>query len=575
MRKVLFLATLALSLAASAGERSRSEMRSIAQRYLPIASYVKGQTSQNPDSQLRCTHESQAYAVFEQTGTEAFVVVSKSNLAPEVIGYSQTTFSEESMSPDLRWFLSLAESNILAAERTGKPLQTSRRAPQQPVDPFITTLWTQSDPFNLKTPRNYPAGCVAVAMAQAINYCRHPSRVNFRGYCYVTETDNSKRYVVDSLDINAIYFYPYLDLYGRATTAQKNSVASLVRDCGYATFMRYAKSGSGTYLFLAGSALTTYYSYPEESVKYAERDCFGGTQEEWNQIIYDEMQLRCPVLYGGADEDAGGHAFVFCGLDADGLVYVNWGWGASGNGFYDIALLNPAEDQYTVAQNMVYGLRSKALPTDKPEPRIYSYDGEPYTFSFTNETDDEGQKHVTLNISVTAGLANMTPCKMDGEFGIFGTDITTGQNWQIRDTDKDIWEPGAGFTLQSPSMIFYYYVEKEMIPGHTYRISFGTRDKREGQWHSIIANGGELGYEIYYTGDPATCTISEQMKPLYDGVAAPRTSSLSATDGMTRVYDTAGRLIYTAPTTQFNLWDVPARGILVVEQGGQSRKVVR
>ena len=65
------------------------------------------------------------------------------------------------------------------------------------------------------------------------------------------------------------------------------------------------------------------------------------------------------------------------------------------------------------------------------------------------------------------------------------------------------------------------------------------------------------------------------MKPLYDGVAAPRTSSLSATDGMTRVYDTAGRLIHTAPTTQFNLWDVPARGILVVEQGGQSRKVVR
>ena len=224
---------------------------------------------------------------------------------------------------------------------------------------------------------------------------------------------------------------------------------------------------------------------------------------------------------------------------------------------------------------MVYGLRSKALPTDKPEPRIYSYDGEPYTFSFTNETDDEGQKHVTLNISVTAGLANMTPSKMDGEFGIFGTDITTGQNWQIRDTDKDIWESGAGFTLQSPSMIYYYYVEKEMIPGHTYRISFGTRDKREGQWHSIIAHGGELGYEIYYTGDPSTCTISEQMKPLYDGVAAPRTSSLSATDGMTRVYDTAGRLIHTAPTTQFNLWDVPARGILVVEQGGQSRKVVR
>jgi len=43
MRKALFLATLALSLAASAGERSRGEMRSVAQRYLPAAAQVKGQ----------------------------------------------------------------------------------------------------------------------------------------------------------------------------------------------------------------------------------------------------------------------------------------------------------------------------------------------------------------------------------------------------------------------------------------------------------------------------------------------------------------------------------------------------
>ena len=574
MRKLLFLATLALSLAASAGERSRGEMRSIAQRYLPAAALVKGQGA-SASAQVRCTLDYRAYAVFEQEGTEAFVIVSKSDLAPEVIGYSQTAFSEQDMPADMRWYLSIAEQNILNAERTGKPLRAARRAPQQPVEPFITTLWTQSDPFNLKTPNNYPAGCVAVAMAQTFNYCRYPSSARFRGYCYYTETDNTTRYTVDSLDISSIYFYPYLDLYGRASQGQKNSVATLLRDCGYATLMRYAKSGSGTYLYMAGIAMTTNFSYPEESMKYAERDCFDGTQDDWNQIIYDEIHRLCPVMYGGADEKQGGHAFVFCGLDADGLVYVNWGWGASGNGFYDIALLNPDDQQFSVQQNMVYGIRAKALPTDVPAPRIYSYDLTPYTFSFTNETDDNGQEHVTLNISVNAGLDNMSPCTMDGEFGLFGTDLTTGQNWQIRETDPATWEPGAGFTLREPSMVYYYYVEKDMIPGHTYRISFGTRDKREGQWHSIIAQGGELGYEIYYTGDPATCTISEQMKPLYDGVAAPRASSLSATDGLTRVYDTTGRLVYSAPAQQFNLWDVPARGILVIKQGGQSRKVVR
>lgn len=39
--------------------------------------------------------------------------------------------------------------------------------------------------------------------------------------------------------------------------------------------------------------------------------------------------------------------------------------------------------------------------------------------------------------------------------------------------------------------------------------------------------------------------------------------------------DTAGRLIYTAPTRKFNLWDVNAHGILVIKQGNQVRKVVR
>ena len=84
-----------------------------------------------------------------------------------------------------------------------------------------------------------------------------------------------------------------------------------------------------------------------------------------------------------------------------------------------------------------------------------------------------------------------------------------------------------------------------------------------------------MGYEVYYSGDPATSTIKEDNlgAPVMTAIHAP--AAASATDGLTRVYDTVGRLVYSAPTQQFNLWDVPARGILVIKQGGQSRKVVR
>ena len=46
-------------------------------------------------------------------------------------------------------------------------------------------------------------------------------------------------------------------------------------------------------------------------------------------------------------------------------------------------------------------------------------------------------------------------------------------------------------------------------------------------------------------------------------------------DGLTRVYDMQGRLVHTAPTATFNLWKVPARGVLVVKQGNTVRKVAR
>lgn len=575
MKRSLLLCLLVAVVSASAAERSIEEMQSIAALHFRTTAHVKsiaGGIAETP----RCALATEAYAIFESVSDEAFVIISKSSLTNPVIGYSQTAFDAENMPSGLRWFLSLAEKNIRAAEQSGKPLQTRRRVPKEPVEPFITTLWTQGDPFNLKTPNNYPAGCVAVALAQCINYCRYPSRALFRGYCYYTASKNSTRYTLDSIDVNSLYFYPYLDIYGRATESQKKSVATLLRDCGYAVNMMYTDQGSGSTISEAGIALTTRFSYPEECVKYMERNTFGGSSETWNDIIYTEIQHLCPIMCGAHDEEFGGHAFVFCGMDAEGMVYVNWGWGGSSNGYYDIELMNPDGFEFSSHQRIVYGIRSTPLPTDRPEPRIFSYDAAPYTFSFEDETDDSGNKHIVLHITFNAGMVNMSPCTFNGEFGLFGTDITTGSNWQIRETDPDIWAPGIGYYLREPAPIFYYYVEDELIPGHTYRISFGSRDKYEGQWHSILCEGGEIGYEIKYTGNPATCVISEKMEVLYDAVAAPRaTGNALPADNVTRVYDTAGRLVYSAPSHQFNLWDVPARGILVVKQGKEARKVVR
>lgn len=578
MKRIILLCLTAVCTTLMAAERSQKEMQDIAKRHFATSSEVKVKTGHGTVAEApRCVLSADEYSVFASPADESFVIVSKSDLTSPVIGYAQGRFADAATAPGLRWYLSLVERNIQQAEASHQPLglTTVMKADLSPVEPFITTHWHQSDPFNLKTPNNYPAGCVAVALAQCINYCRYPSSTKFRGYCYYTQSATSTRYTVDSLDINDIYFYPYLDLYGRATDGQKKSVATLLRDCGYATYMQYAKSGSGTYLYEAGIALTTRFSYPQECIKYAERSAFGGSQDEWNQIIYDEIRQLCPVIYGGQDENEGGHAFVLCGLDADGLVYVNWGWGSDGDGYYDISLMNPSDMQFSEGQDMIYGIRKEPLANDRPEPRIYSYDGQPYTFSFAEEKGDDGKAHVALHITFNAGMVNMSPATLDGEFGLFGTDVTTGKVWQIKETDPETWEPGVGYFLREPAALFYYYVEKDLVAGHTYRISFGSRDKREGLWHSVLCDGGEIGYEIQYTGDAATSTISEVMEPLYDGISTLEADGPSVAGALTQVYDASGRLVYSTPSESFNLWDVPARGLLIVKQGNETRKIVR
>ena len=57
-----------------------------------------------------------------------------------------------------------------------------------------------------------------------------------------------------------------------------------------------------------------------------------------------------------------------------------------------------------------------------------------------------------------------------------------------------------------------------------------------------------------------------------DGIASVPAAS---TKGMTKVYDTMGRLIYSAPTATFRISDIPSSGMLILRDDKGTRKVVR
>ena len=576
-----FIICAIVSLCAPAQERSEAEMQAIAAQQLNYSAQVKAQYVKPQQSKLLCAISRKAFNVYTSTGDPGFVFVARNKNVPAVIGYGDTSFDADNIPTDLLWWMESVERNLSTSNpKMGRMLS----ATYVPVTNFLSSQWSQDAPYNQRTPtiggKHAPVGCVATAMAQAMNVAKYPPSAEFQETYYVTEGTKTQH----TAKVNSTYTWDYKDTYSASSLIQGKKIAQLMVDCGYATSMQYAAGGSGTYNFLAGRALVAYFQYPEECIKTMERSTFN--EEEWYKVIYAELMHRSPVIMGGQDRKYGGHAFVLSGIDNAGLVYVNWGWGGAGNGFYSIDLMDSPQGSFSEGQDIVYGIRTTPLPSDHIEGRISCYSGNQYTFRWGTEKNND-QEHVTLYCDLPYGFINMNASDFKGVFGLFAEDLTDGTSWVIAEDlqDRDTIPSCYGYGGDDDKDFYFYYFvdgEKGLKPGHTYRMSFGVKDDRDTRWRSILCDGGELAYDITYTGNPETCTVDPEPKPVIlptgirdMGSAFTPEGGYTHSDNLTRVYDTSGRLVYTAPTSQFNLWDVPAHGILVVKQGGQSHKVVR
>ena len=89
-------------------------------------------------------------------------------------------------------------------------------------------------------------------------------------------------------------------------------------------------------------------------MKYLEREDY--TEQEWMNVVYDQLSRNLPIVYGGFTKQREGHSFVLDGYDAEGLVHVNWGWNGDQNGYYDIAILDPVGYKFTQMQEAVINI---------------------------------------------------------------------------------------------------------------------------------------------------------------------------------------------------------------------------
>ena len=359
MRKLLLILIVAVvSLSpAMAGVRTSSSMRSVAAQRLGTSSQVE-QLAAAP-----------GYAVYGAPG-HGFVVVSTDDAQSAVLAYSSHDIDASAMPPSMHWLLSQLNA-------PSRPTTTVRRVARvtKVVEPLLTTKWGQEDPYNIKCPEvndvPAPTGCMATAMAQTLKFFEYPVQGQGSGVYFLGESSSEHPAdIATTYDwANMLDSYIPTDDHWFFTKAEKNAVANLMYDCGLASKMRYGALGSSATPFDASYGFVTNFGMDPLALKCEIGLMVGSDYDTWIQRIYDELAANRPVIYCGADPDYGGHAFVLDGVDADGLVHVNWGWEGNADAYFDITNLNPAgilgsEDTYhfDYSHFMIRGFRCNPEP---------------------------------------------------------------------------------------------------------------------------------------------------------------------------------------------------------------------
>lgn len=289
------------------------------------------------------------YFVFAPDADKGFVIVSGDDALTPIVGYSpDEPFRAERMPDALKAWLEDYVSYVtnVRAEKITPRIETRGG---EAVAPLLKTKWDQSMPYNNDCPimnggQRAPSGCVATAMAQVMKYHNWPEKgtgvISWQEYGNWIERDlaqsvydwqNMKDEYISRWDSETGNYIP--DNY---TDVEAAAVAKLMHECGRAINIQYGPNETGGFPSHVARALYENFYYAPQ-IKLYSRENY--TNAEWTALIRSNLLEGLPVMYGGQGD--GGHEFVCDGIDANDYLHINWGWGGSSDGYFDMNVMSP------------------------------------------------------------------------------------------------------------------------------------------------------------------------------------------------------------------------------------------
>lgn len=405
MRKIyllLFLTFVTTSLLAGSVSRETA-MRTASEFFLRHGRQLKSQpvmAARHGGGAAR--DDGAAYYVFDAGDNQGYVIVSGDDSTVPVLGYVDSgSYDEAALPAAMKALLQGYAAQIEAIAGGRAEARAAGIVTGDPVEQLVQTTWGQDDPYNRKCPTynlgtaRCATGCVATAMAQVMYFHRSPSAVTAAIPGYRPFDDFTRPWVEGVAAGSAIDYDNMLtDYSGTYTDAQADAVADLMLYAGVSVQMGYDEESSAAMEAIPG-ALMTYFGY--QDVACIERADY--KLATWENIIYDEVAARQPVIVGAESAAGGGHAFIIDGYGGNDYFHINWGWSGAGDGYFLLTVANPyvgAGLGFTIDQEAVVTRASLVREKDgtqaKPDfAAAFDFTGtkvaamsQPFTVTFTN-----------------------------------------------------------------------------------------------------------------------------------------------------------------------------------------------
>ena len=551
-----FFLTLLLTLSASARPRTMAQLRAIAARELSVSTTVEDTRATNISNMEMLQQLSDLTVIGNRH--VGFVVLANDDAIEAVVGVSNKPYTTDTnINPSFQWYLRAANAAIANRIANGQH-SSAAIVPAAPladhVDPLIKTKWQQEAPFNNDVQKDengkpYLVGCVAITMSQIMRYYKYPTK----GIGSNTYSMNGETLSAD-FSASPYQWDKMLPIYGKGkyTDEEAKAVSELMRQVGISVNMDYKPGFSSSYTKSAQNALIKYFGYNPNMNRYT-RNFY--SEQEWMDMVYKELSEKRPIYYSGNDSKwENGHAFVIDGYNAEGKVHVNWGWGGSEDGFFDIGILTPARSNYSYYQDMIVGIHPEQQGAWTSHLTLF------YGSQFTIE--EFGKRTIRMG---EAKVWNVSSTPVNGTLALVIEG--NGQQRNLKTTNyqglDSYWESYSWSNLRLPPD----------LPDGDYQIYLRFRDDRDANWQVVRSEYGKPNSVVINIAN-GTFTIKDN-RTNYDWVTAIETPTVSDAEAPIRVYDLQGHKLMQLPAAAFSISQLPTHGIFIIKQGTKTTKVVR